>query len=92
MPAERLEFQLLPLEKQEGQMNPGQREASVLLREGPVVLVLSWQGLERRVPRALRARGEQEEFVVARLSCSGVLVAAVRCLPRVELHREDCPS
>ena len=87
-------------------MNPGQREASVLLREGPVVLVLSWQGLERRVPRALRellltvsaaplalrARGEQEEFVVARLSCSGVLVAAVRCLPRVELHREDYPS
>ena len=88
-------------------MNPGQREASVLLREGPVVLVLSWQGLERRVPRvprellvptesaeplALRGLEEQEEFVVARLSCSGVLVAAVRCLPRVELHREDCPS
>ena len=74
------------------------------LREGPVVLVLSWQRLELRVPRALRellesaallalrARGEQEEFVVARLSCSGVLVAAVRCLPRVELHREDYPS
>lgn len=78
-----------------------------------MVLVLSWQRLELRVPRvpralrellvlmesaaplaplALRARGEQEEFVVARLSCSGVLVAAVRCLPRVEFHREDCPS
>ena len=84
-------------------MEPGQRE-------GQVVLVLSWQRLELRVPRvplvprellvltesaaplALRARGEQEEFVVARLSCSGVLVAAVRCLPRVELHREDYPS
>ena len=84
-------------------MEPGQRE-------GQVVLVLSWQRLELRVPRvprallellvltesaaslALRARGEQEEFVVARLSCSGVLVAAVRCLPRVEFHREDCPS
>ena len=84
-------------------MEPAQREA-------PVVLVLSWQRLELRVPRvpralrellvltesaaplALWARGEQEEFVVARLSCSGVLVAAVRCLPRVELHREDCPS
>ena len=66
-------------------MEPGQRE-------GPVVLVLSWQRLELRVPRALQARGEQEEFVVARLSCSGVLVAAVRCLPRVEFHREDCPS
>lgn len=81
-------------------MEPAQREA-------PVVLVLSWQRLELRVPRALRellvltesaaplalwARGEQEEFVVARLSCSGVLVAAVRCLPLVEFHREDCPS
>jgi len=47
---------------------------------------------ESAEPLALRGLEEQEEFVVARLSCSGVLVAAVRRLPRVEFHREDCPS
>lgn len=50
-----------------------------------LVLPVQWERQVRRVPREQVV--QEEQSVIARL-----LVAAVRRLPRVDVHREDCRS